>query len=187
MSERETKVRTPLFPLYSWVSALLPIFNGQKKSDVTHLIQAIWEQTGTPQNPIDWTEPDKWIEERLHGNHAKLARRIWEESNHLVNPRHIYGSYLFINGFELLNINHDGVYDISETGRAFQKNDEATLKALDEVEGLLKLLAILSTKKKAKRGDLLPEWSEYLQAYSAGAWRILLNGTWSPVKVMLTT
>lgn len=166
MSERETKVRTPLFPLYSWVRALMPIFNGQKKTDVTHLIQAIWEQTGTPQNPVDWTEPDKWIEERLHDNHAKLARRIWEESGHLVNPRHIYGAYLFINGFDLLNIKNDGVYEISDVGHAFLKSEEATLQALDDAEGLLKLLAILATKKQAKRGDLLPEWVEFLQEYS---------------------
>lgn len=166
MSDRESKVRTPLFPLYSWVRALLPIFNGQKKSDVTHLIQAIWDQTGTPQNPIDWTEPDKWIEERLQDNHAKLARRIWEESGHLVNPRHIYGSYLFINGYDLLNIKQDGIYAISGVGHAFLKGEEATLQALDDAEGFLKLLAILATKKQAKRSDLLPEWTEYLQAYS---------------------
>lgn len=166
MSGSETKVRTPLFPLYSWVRSLLPIFNGQKKSDVTHLIQAIWDQTGTPQNPVDWTEPGKWIDERLKGSHAKLARRIWEESGHLVNPRHMYGAYLFINGFELLNIKDDGVYEISGVGSAFLKNEVATLQMLDDGEGILKLLSILATKKHAKRGDLLPEWAEFLQEYS---------------------
>jgi restriction system protein len=166
MNDPGTKVRTPLFPLYSWVRALLPIFNGQVKSDVTHLIQAIWEQTGTPQNPVDWTEPDKWIEERLKGGHAKLARHIWEASGHLVNPRHMYGAYLFINGFELLSIKNDGLYELSEDGKNFLKNDLATLQTLDEAEGILKLLSILSTKKKAKRGDLVPEWAEYLQEYS---------------------
>jgi restriction system protein len=40
------------------------------------------------------------------------------------------------------------------------------LQTLDEAEGILKLLSILSTKKKAKRGDLVPEWAEYLQEYS---------------------
>lgn len=166
MSESESKVRTPLFPLYSWVRSLLPIFNGQKKSDVTHLIQAIWDQTGTPQNPVDWTEPDKWIDERLKGGHAKLARRIWEESGHLVNPRHMYGAYLFINGFELLSVNSDGFYVLSEAGNAFINNDATILQVLDDAEGILKLLSILATKKKAKRGDLLPEWAEYLQEYS---------------------
>lgn len=166
MSDPDTKVRTPLFPLYSWVRALLPIFNGQKKSDVTHLIQAIWDQTGTPQNPVDWTEPDKWIEERLKGNQAKLARRIWEESDHLVNPRHMYGAYLFINGFELLSIMGDGHYELSDVGRAFLKEEVSTLQVLDDAEGMLKLLSILATKKHAKRGDLLPEWAEFLQEYS---------------------
>ena len=144
----------------------MPILEGQKKSDVTHLIQAIWEQTGTPQKPVDWTEPDKWIEERLHDSHAKLARRIWEESGRLVNPRHIYGAYLFINGFGLLNIRNDGVYDISEVGHAFLTSEPTTIQALDDAEGILKLLSILATKKQAKRADLLPEWADFLQEYS---------------------
>lgn len=166
MSEIETKVRTPLFPLYSWVKSLLPILEGQKKADVTHLIKAIFEQTGTPQNPVDWSEPGKWIEDRLHGTHAKLARSIWEDSEHLVNPRHMYGAYLFINGFDLLSIHNDGIYEISKIGQLFLKNDLATLQYLDEVEGMLKLLSILATKKRAKRADLLPEWAEYLQENS---------------------
>ena len=73
---------------------------------------------------------------------------------------------MFINGFELLKINNDGVYEISAIGHAFLKNEESTLQILDEAEGILKLLAILVTKKHAKRGDLLPEWAEYLQKYS---------------------
>lgn len=84
MNDSVTKVRTPLFPLYSWVRSLLPILNGEKKSVVTHLIRTIWNLTGTPQNPVDWTEPDKWIDERLKDGHAKLAKRIWEESNHTL-------------------------------------------------------------------------------------------------------
>jgi restriction system protein len=78
----------------------------------------------------------------------------------------MYGAYLFINGFELLSIKNDGLYELSEDGKNFLKNDLATLQTLDEAEGILKLLSILSTKKKAKRGDLVPEWAEYLQEYS---------------------
>jgi len=166
MSDKETKVRTPLFPRYSRVRATMKILAGVHKSDVMHLIQAIWDQTGTPQNPVDWSEPDRWIDERLSGADAKLARRIWVESSNQVNPRHIYGSYLFINGFELLVTNREGVYEPSERGRLFLKDDPATVQYLDEMEGMLKLLNILATKTQAKRGDLLPEWTEFLQECS---------------------
>ena len=42
------------------------------KSDVTHLIQSIWQQAGTPQNPVDWSELNKWIAERLSGENTGL-------------------------------------------------------------------------------------------------------------------
>lgn len=67
----------------------------------------------------------------------------------------MYGAYLFINGHQLLNINSEGVYELLDTGNAFLNNEITTLQVLDEAEGILKLLSILSTKKKAKRGDLL--------------------------------
>jgi len=89
--EKEHKVRIPLFPMYSTVQSVMNTINGVPKQSVTRLIQNIWAQTGTPQKPVDWSEPDKWIPERLTDEDALLARRIWEESRHEVNPRHIYG------------------------------------------------------------------------------------------------
>ncbi|PVV10540.1 MAG: restriction endonuclease [gamma proteobacterium symbiont of Ctena orbiculata] len=166
MTENKYKVRTPLFPPYSWVRATMQVLDGVAKSDVTHLIQSIWQQTGTPQNPVDWSEPDKWIAERLSDEDAVLAEKIWKETQHLVNPRHMYGAYLFINGFDLLVTNAEGIYALSDDGKAFLGQDSKIVQMLDEAEGLLKLLAILATKTQAKRGDLLPEWAEYLQEHS---------------------
>ncbi len=160
------KVRTPIFPLYSEVRKLLPIFEGVPKALVTSMIQAIWEQTGTPQNPVDWTDPDKWIEERLSGEHAGLARRIWLESGRTVNPRHIYGAYLFINQFALAVPDPSGRYRISQEGDRFLAEDPEVVRRLDDLEGLLELLRILSTKDRARRADLIPEWGAFLEQYS---------------------
>ena len=49
MIDSAKKVRIPLFPLYSEVRYLLPVFVGVKKSDVTHMIASIFDKTGTPQ------------------------------------------------------------------------------------------------------------------------------------------
>ena len=166
MKEPQHKVRTPLFPSYSWVKAAIRAFQGVPKPNVTHMIQSIWQQTGTPQNPVDWSEPNKWIPERLKGNDAALARKLWEESGQLVNPRHIYGCYLFINGFDLLVPDAEGIYRLTDRGASFLSDRPDTVQALDDAEGLLKLLSILATKTQAKRGDLLPEWSEFLQEHS---------------------
>ena len=80
MTDTEHKVRTPFLPLYSEVTQLLPVWDGVPKSGVYGMLQAIHSQTGTPQHPVDWSEPDKWIGERLEGEDAALAGRIWEES-----------------------------------------------------------------------------------------------------------
>lgn len=160
------KVRTPLFPRYSWVRALVRIFDGVAKSEVYDLINAIGDQTGTPQNPVDWSDPDAWITERLTGVEAALATRIWRESDRKVNPRHIYGSYLFINTYDLLDIDGAGVYRLNDRGRAFLAGEEAVVRELDDAEGLAKLLAILAAKTRAKAADILPEWNEFLREHS---------------------
>ena len=160
------KVRTPLFPEYREVRQLLPIFAGLPKNAVLALINTIHEQTGTPQNPVDWSNPDGWIDERLTGDHAILARRIWNESNKSVNPRHIYGSYLFINGFELLRPDVHGIYQLTERGQKFLTKDLQTMRQIDDDEGMLHLLAMLATKTRAKRANLLAEWTDFLREYS---------------------
>lgn len=155
-------VRTPLFPVYSEVSVLLNIFQGEKKDAVWGLIKAVFDHAGTPQNNVDWSQPDEWIDQRLQGPYRVLATRVWTESRKTVNPRHIYGSYLFINTFSLLALDSQGAYQLTERGAGFLANDSSVIRALDEEEGLPQLLAILAAHSPAKRGDLLEEWSEFL-------------------------
>ncbi len=166
MPDKIYKVRTPLFPLYSTVRRLVELFDGVPRSAVIGMINAITEQTGTPQNTVDWSEPDVWIGERLAGTDADLARRIWNESGRTINPRHIYGAYLFINGFALLRQDGQGIYRATDRGRGFITGDTAVVRELDDLEGMVKLLEILATKPRAKSGDLIPEWAEYLQDVS---------------------
>ena len=77
------------------------IFSGAS-SPSRDLISAVWEQTGTPQSPVDWSDPDKWISERLTGDLQALAHKIWKGSSKTLNPRYLYDSYLFINKQNLL-------------------------------------------------------------------------------------
>ena len=100
---RQYVVHTPLFPTYSEVRKLIEIWNETaKKAGVLELINSVHEQTGTPQDPVDWSNPDEWINERLREKAKELAQRIWIESRRTINPRHLYGSYLFINTYKLL-------------------------------------------------------------------------------------
>jgi restriction system protein len=166
MSKQTLKVRTPQFPLYSEVRHLLQIFEGVSRSAIKTMLKSIDEQTGTPRQPVDWTKPESWIKKRLTGESAVLAARIWQESNYEVNPRHIYGSYLFINNNGLLSDNVFGVYQTTPRGQAFLANDPKLLAEIDDQEGLPHLLRILAGKTSARRRDLLPEWSDFLREHS---------------------
>jgi restriction system protein len=166
MSEKIFKVRTPWFPRYSRTRELIKAIQGVPSSKVAKLIKSIWEHVGTPQDPVDWTDPDIWISERLAGEDAELARRIWEMSNRTVNPRHISGPLMFINNYKLLEKDQNDVYKLTEWGEGFINNAAHVIREIDDAEGLLQLLTILSPKTKAKRADLLPEWEQFLSEYS---------------------
>ncbi|NLH21219.1 MAG: restriction endonuclease [Methanothrix sp.] len=176
------KVRTPSFPTYSSVAQILTILDGVSRSKVADMVNAIWSQKGTPQNPTDWSDPDVWISERLLGDSMLLARRIWEESNHIVNPRYIQGTTNFINVYNLI-ADSEGFYRLSERGQRFLNKDPSILRELDEAEGILQLLLILAPKTRAKRGELLPEWSEFLKEHSNFCAESTIKDTlWSRLK-----
>lgn len=160
--DKKKIVRTPLFPLYSEVQQLITILDGSTKQAVWSMIKALFDQTGTPQNSVDWSNPDEWIENKLKGIEQTLARKIWKDSSNKINPRHIYGSYLFINTYELLVTDSQGIYRISKQGKEFIDQKQSITRKIDEEEGLPQLLSILAAHSPGKRGDLLEEWSEFL-------------------------
>jgi restriction system protein len=166
MENPNRKVQTPLFSTYSEVGHLLRVFEGVPKQAVTRLIRDAYGQTGTPQSPVDWTEPDVWIPQRLTGTSAQLAARIWNETGHAVNPRYVSGAYLFINTFELLNPDSEGIYRLTPRGKAFLDRDIQTVHELDDAEGMGELLALLATRGRAMRADLLPDWGAFLREHS---------------------
>lgn len=161
----EPMVRAPLFPLYSHVKHCLRAWDMEPVKSVRDMITAIHDQTGTPQDPVDWSDPDEWIPLRLDGEHARLARKIWEGSEKTVNPRHVYGCYLFINRLDLLS-QSAGKYEIGTRGQKFLDGDLDILRELDAGEGIPKILSLVAETPQAKRSDLIDDWGAYLQAVS---------------------
>ncbi|MBY5940311.1 restriction endonuclease [Halomonas sp. DP5N14-9] len=160
------KVRTPLFPTYAQAAALIKASTGTPPKAVRDMITAIHDQTGTPQNPVDWSDPDTWIIERLEGDHKALALKIWQTDNHVMNPRHSYGSWMFINNYTLMEADDQGCWKPTERGEQFLQGEDETLRQLDGEEGLLTVLELLSGFEMAKRSDILPEWMSYLHKVS---------------------
>lgn len=154
-------VRTPLFPLYGEVRACIKAWDGEEIKAVREMINTIFSMTGTPQDPVDWTDPENWIPNRLDGENRRLAFDLWQGSNGMVNPRHVYGCYLFINSMQLLD-QIDGIYTLRHRGQSFLSNDSKLIAELDAAEGIPRLLALVAQKTKAKRSDLLDDWGNYL-------------------------
>ena len=101
----ELRVRTPLFPIYREVRELLRAWPGRPRKQVTALRSTINQLRGTPQNTVDWTDPDGWMPDRLSGGDLDLAIAIWRSSGKSVNPRHTYGHWLLCRTYRLIDEN----------------------------------------------------------------------------------
>jgi restriction system protein len=147
---------------------VLPIWAGKPRTQVTHLQATLGELRGTPQEPVDWTDPDQWIPERLTGDDQTLAMEIWQKSKKQVNPRHVYGHWLLARGYHLLDERPDGTLYLTEHGMDFLNVEGgATELLIDESEGLIKLLSLVAAHGPARVSELEAEWREYLQRWSA--------------------
>jgi restriction system protein len=161
--EADLRVRVPLFPLYSEVRHLLRIWPGYPRKHVTGLQASINELRGTPQNTVDWTDPAAWIPQRLDGTDRELAQAIWSQSHGAVNPRHTYGHWLFARRYELLRDDRDDLLALTAAGMDFCNHPGGdTEAAIDEAEGLIKLLSIVADNGPTRPAGLLEEWAEYL-------------------------
>jgi len=160
------KVRTPYYFSYVRMPFLMRALEGVKPEDVRALAAELAEQRGTPQDPVDWTDPDTWIAERLSGPSAELAQRIWQLSKGTFNPRYLSGDYIFLREFELMAVDKAGLYRLTTRGQRFLAGEKALLRELDDAEGFFFVLGLLSAKGKVRRGELLPEWREFLQKHS---------------------
>ena len=157
------RVRVPYYPVHSELRELLRVWPGRRRKQVTGLRAKIVELGGTRKQAVDWTDPGTWIPDRLVGDDRELAQAIWDESMGTVNPRHIYGHWLLAQRYALLSEDGDGFLQLTEAGRDFleQVNGE-TESAVDEAEGLIKLLSIVADKGPARAAALTKEWGDYL-------------------------
>ena len=161
------RVRVPWFPVYGELRHLLRIWPGFTKSHVAGLRKRLAELRGTPQNPVDWQDPDSWIPDKLYGDDRKLARAIWTESGKSVNPRHTVGHWILSQKYRLLVDGGNGHLRLTERGRDFIDDEFGEAEAfLDLQEGSIELLTILADSGPAQRGALLDPWAEFLRRHS---------------------
>ncbi|MBD2654481.1 restriction endonuclease [Synechocystis sp. FACHB-383] len=163
----ERQVRIPFFPKYSELKLILPIWENTNKNQITHLHSTISTLRGTPQSPVNWTNPDEWIFERLNEKDKELALNIWTQSRKLVNPRYTYGHWLLANTYSLVFENDSGQIQVTPKGENFVRECFGeTEKFIDENEGLIKILNIIAERGTGRAGEFYPEWESYLKKSS---------------------
>lgn len=154
---------TPHFPSYGEVRKLLPIWNGLGANAVSRMIGAMWEHTGTPQETEDWSEPDKWIPERLSGEARDLALAIWQRTDQDVNPRYCRGHWYLCRTHRLLADLGDGKLALTAEGKNFLSQEGGeTERGIDRHEGLLFVLGYLGDEGSDTPADLLEPWLRFL-------------------------
>ncbi|MCY3610625.1 MAG: restriction endonuclease [Gemmatimonadetes bacterium] len=174
------RVRVPWFPIYGELRHLLRIWPGFTRSNVTGLHKRLAELRGSPQNPVDWQDPDSWIRAKLKGEDLKLALAIWTGSDKSVNPRYTSGAWILSQKYRLLADGSDGNLRLTERGRDFIDHEFGEAEAyLDLQEGAIELLVILADSGPAQRGALVDAWADFLKRRSGFRSRSTIRDTLS--------
>jgi restriction system protein len=154
---------TPHYPSYEEVRSLLPIWQGREANAVSRLVAAVYEHRGTPQATTDWTDPDRWIPERLAGEERALAWDIWKGTQAQVNPRYCRGHWYFCRRHGLLADLGDGKLSLTEDGKVFVAKPLSEVeRRIDRWEGLLYLLSYLGDEGSRAPVEMREPWIAYL-------------------------
>jgi restriction system protein len=90
-------------------------------------MHTLFDHAGAAEPSHDWSDPDRWIDERLTGELRTLAHKVWSRSGKTINPRFLYDHTTFISRLRLLEP-VGGIYRLGERGRRFLAGDDAILR-----------------------------------------------------------
>ena len=163
----DARIRVPHYPVYAETALLLPLLDGMLRDDFLTLKSEVYEQRGTPQEQVDWSDPSSWISERLSGRSAEVARQIWNGTDQSLNPRYLTGHWALISRYDLLEVDGAGVLRLTEKGRSFiEDSDGPTTQEIDVQEGLDRILGLVAELGPAGRAELLPPFTEFAREVS---------------------
>jgi restriction system protein len=157
----------PWLPTSSQLRAYLNAIDGVPVSLLGQLQTVVLSLQGTPQEPVSWDTPQQWIAERLTTDVQDLAKHIWSKSKETVNPRYLRGPSIVADRYGLAEEGEDRKWIITTAGRdLLDVQFGATEKGIDFQEGMAVIMQIVQAQPNARRGDLLPEWREFVSEHS---------------------
>ena len=155
MSER--KSRSGFIPAYDKARIYLKILDGQSHRDLLDMCKDIDSHRGSPQATTEWSDPDRWIPERLRGNSRYLAYKIWRESGRAIKPS-------FLKGYRSLCRRHrlikpvNGKLTLTKAGNLFLDNNVDFIARMDRFEGMFLILADLAELGPGMSKDFLDNY-----------------------------
>ena len=136
----------PSPPTYAEIGTAVRILDGEPVQQVRDLMNTLFHHAGAAEPCHDWSDPDRWIDERLIGELRTLASKVWNASDKTINPRFLYDHSTFISRLRLLEP-VGGIYRLGERGRRFLAGDDAILR---------EFVALRSTKRGRARQSSQP-------------------------------
>ncbi len=164
----EQRSLTAWLPSYSVAQCFLRIIEGTSFRQLRAMMDAVRGQIGTPQSPVNWSDPEKWIPERLSGDDRKLALRLWEESDQAVNPRYCRGHVSICEMHKLFVYSEDRIA-FTDAGRKFLENDAEQLARMDDYDGILLILSEIAAKGPAQRKHIFDAFRLFCHTHTT--WR----------------
>jgi restriction system protein len=153
---------TPGLPPFAQARAFLEVMQDVSYKLYRRMYAEIWEQVGSPTETVNWINPPEWIPQRLTGGERDLALKIWQETGELVNPRYTRGCWYLANKHGLLDRDADDFLQITPGGREFISDPEGEQATrIDQAEGLLTILQIVSEHSPGRRSEILPGYVEF--------------------------
>ncbi len=167
MSDNRLRSLTPHLPEYRLAIHFLQTLDGVPYLLYRQMDKEIREQRGNPQENVDWTDPDKWIPERLRGEEQVLALRLWQGSRGQVNPRHTRGCWYLCTKHDLLAQHEDGRMYVTASGRRFiERPAGEVVSSIDAYEGILTILRLVAGRGPGRRSDFLPDFTAFCHTFT---------------------
>lgn len=167
MSEDNIHSLTPGLPEYRLARHFLQTLNRVAYSLYREMYNSIWEQSGSPQSTVEWTDPEKWIPERLMGDQADLALRFWRQSGGELNPRYTRGCWYLCMNHHLLERDTQNLLRITEKGEKFRAQPDGEIEAeIDGYEGILTILRLVAERGPGKRSEFLSDFTDFCHTFT---------------------
>ena len=159
---QERRSISPFYPAYASIQRFIKVMNNVDITLLKRMETQIQGYIGTPQQTVDWSNPDIWIQERLKGQEQSLAMNLWSSQ---LNPRYSNEPMYLTRKYGLLD-ESGNLFKISVKGQEFLSGSENTAIAeIDAYEGVFDILHFIA-ERPGKMTEFLDTWATFCRTWT---------------------